>query len=516
MSSDFEQLYNSMCRPHSLWSSRVQDQSLKPVQTSVFDRIAKLGSASSSTSSTSNEAAFAVPRTRILVPVSGGIASLASAWWALNHPHVDVFFCHLVGLDQDSELTDRQLLLLTLLIVHARTVEGLPLGATFTESHRLAEMESRLLALPMPIEPYVIMDKSNPNKIGERGNRRHPLTLALMYRQILNAAQSTQCSSIVWGFFDIEKQFIQSLHAIFDNVYRHQNIFPFESRRVALKEFEDACVKSERAYSQSLLPVRVPESTSAQLKKKQKKQVLIAANEKVEPLVLQTNGAALMPDLAEYVVTCIAKNYEETMVEQEVIAAETTAEYLARHEKAASKTRLPFNWCGQCESCRPWIIARDEAYCGAKKSDSLSSQYPLMHAYEQLLASVAPRVVKKADVVVVVSKPGKRKRVTFDEEEEDVEDDDHDIYVEEEGEDDDAGGRASKNGDEEDDGVPIGPEEEEEKVDEEDEEKDETPENDDEDQDDDNQEDFDEDDDDEDDDASLADSSGEDNSARDS
>lgn len=518
MNSDFEDLYKSMCRPHSLWKIKN-----KPVESSFTHQIAELVKKGhfliEKNDKNTAVDAVSVPRTRLLVPVSGGIASMASVWWALNHPHVEVYFCHLVGLDED--LMDRQMLCLTCLCLYARTFEGLPVGASLStlpgssEPVRLSQQNHRMLVLPMPAISFVLDERitsSDGGGASERGNRRHPQTLALMYRQILNAAQAAQCSSIVWSFFDAEKQFIEALHPVFVGVHKHQNIFPFKNRNAAFAEFQKACIVSDRVYSQTVMPVKLVDSIAVSAPKKKQKKAAMSEQKQQQEMqqqVLQTNGAAIMPDMAQFIVTC-QKRPAEKQAEpvNENTDSETAAEYLQRHSEQM-KNRLPFDWCGKCRSCRPWIDAH--AHCTAH-SDRLVEkqfcvQYPLMHAYEQLLGSLAPKVLKKSPISSSALKlPGataKRKRsIALEEEDDEIEDDEQDVFVEEEEEAEDDDKKAKDGEEEEDDGIPIGPEEEEaQKPDEEDgEDEDEKPDNDnEEDEDDDNekQDDFDDDDDDE-------------------
>ena len=77
-----------------------------------------------------------------------------------------------------------------------------------------------------------------------------------MYRQILNAAQSFQCSDIVWGLYDCPKQLVESLHELFNSaVVPHQNWFPYESRKDAFDAFLTAAKRSDDVWRNQLAPI---------------------------------------------------------------------------------------------------------------------------------------------------------------------------------------------------------------------------------------------------------------------
>ena len=309
-------------------------------------------------------------RRSVLVPLSGGIASLACAWWALQQRNVDVYFCHLTALDRSNSVLDS--LCLAEFLRYARDADGKPLFANVDSEDVYRSPSSRIKILPMPTQPYTL-DCNDCEHLTEANQKHHPLTYILMYRQLLNAAVVFGCTEIAWGLFDLPRELVQSIEPLMaQKVFAHQNVFPFATRGDALAAFEQASCQSMRIWQNV-----EPQLAASQL------------------AVVQTCSASIMPDAPHYVQTCGKSKREPALDKNQQV--ETAAEHLA---KVAHNKAQRYNWCGECVDCKPWLdwLSKHKSEkTGCNKS--VTQKHALADAYNEIL--------KRSQNLLKVKKPSK-------------------------------------------------------------------------------------------------------------
>jgi len=309
-------------------------------------------------------------RRRVLVPVSGGVASTACLWWALQRPEFDVHVVHLVGVERANK--HEQMVALVQMARYMRALDGRPLIARFQQpaeetgtdktdacdvdnslsrpaSPERGECSLKTLAalqherfniLPMPTQPYslhesVLADGATQSSIGNSEPlKHHPLTYALMYRQVLRCACALQCDDIVWGMFDDARSIVDALQPLFASKLRqHQNWFPFATRHEAFDGFVALSERSDAVWAAYRSPTIDADSSagnvSATSSEAQRRKLSsskarkssntgrssVRADETACVVVPQMCGAALMPDAAQYATTCAharSKNHDQS------------------------------------------------------------------------------------------------------------------------------------------------------------------------------------------------------------
>lgn len=377
-------------------------------------------------------------RRRVLVPLSGGVASTACLWWALQRPEFDVHIVHLVGVERSNKY--EQMLALVQMARYARALDGKPLAAQFAQEQRkisqkrtlanvcddmdatvaddsgaadahqmslkrLAALQhDRFTILPMPTQPYTLENCDISSDVTlERDSeplKHHPLSYALMYRQVLRSACALQCDDIVWGLFDDARSVVEMLHPLFSSsLRRHQNWFPFADRHESFAAFVAMSERSDQIWSAYSAPIFDPTSGDAQQSSAQRRKtssrkpsqtdraMMADDGEKpVRPIVPQMTGPSLAPDAAQYATTCRQYMQSRSHDDAKQEVAHRSDSVTTGH---AGSVRM-MRWCGSCVDCAVW---RDVASnrkratttaAGARKVE-LTTQHTLLDAYNQLL-----------------------------------------------------------------------------------------------------------------------------------
>jgi len=392
---------------------------------------------------TNNHAdAGAMPmRRRVLVPLSGGVASTACLWWALQRPEFDVHIVHLVGVERSNKY--EQMLALVQMARYARALDGKPLAAQFaqeqrkiSQKHTLANVcddmdatiaadsgadakqvnlkrlaalqHDRFTILPMPTQPYTLENcgalSAKTLQSDKEPLKHHPLSYALMYRQVLRSACALQCDDIVWGLFDDARSVVEMLHPLFSSsLRRHQNWFPFADRHESFATFVAMSERSDQIWSAYTAPIFDPTSADAQQSSAQRRKTSSRkpsqtdraladdADKPVRPIVPKMTGPSLAPDAAQYATTC--QQYMQSR-------AHDARNDDDKQEKAHRDASVPkghadnvrmMRWCGACVDCAVWrdvALNRKRATtttAAAVRKVELTTQHTLLDAYNQLL-----------------------------------------------------------------------------------------------------------------------------------
>ena len=417
--NDLEQIYERLCAEagecavHSKWlesefSARDLHKLLAP---RLSDGCATTRATPSNQQKNTHKSANVDSSLRrsMLVPLSGGVASVACAWWAMQQSDVDVYFCYLVGVDRAC--IEREVLCIGELMRYARDNDGKPLFGSekCRELDALARQpHARIKVLPMPTQPYTLkanrrVQEWRSQRSGDEAQRvadrikHHPLTYALMYRQLLNAAQAFGCHEIAWGVFGSTRTLIAALQPLFDSkVHVHRNWFPFERRDDALRSLLQAACVSESVWRNAHDPLSAQseerdnedmdnvDNDDEHDKKSAKAKKGAASKKKAVRRIVQASCAALMPDLAQYVQTCGKSAHSATSSDKETEAEESAADYLKRRRKQV----VNLNWCGECCDCVPWSAATKSVLSPAdeRNNANCSTNHTLRDAYTLLLA----------------------------------------------------------------------------------------------------------------------------------
>ena len=154
------------------------------------------------------------PTETVLVPFTGGVASTAALWTALQEGK-SVWLFYLEGFSVGEEAEKQSI---RASAVGARDANGCPLLVMSDE-----RLQCRITTLPnaYPLRP----DQLAP---------MHPLAMMALYVQVMNAAQACQCSTVLWSGFWEQRPMMRSLVRYFTAAYPHQALFAHEDRHSAM------------------------------------------------------------------------------------------------------------------------------------------------------------------------------------------------------------------------------------------------------------------------------------------
>ena len=200
-------------------------------------------------------------RKKVLVPVSGGLTSLATLWWCLLQDF-DVYLCYAfdsLSRQPNSVENPFEIQCLLRLLQYARRKDGTLLfecaekGGGVYELTR-AEIQQRIRVVQVPLSSYYMQNIDAVPQImaTENSLKAHPQSYLLFYRQMIIVAQSLSCSAIVVGLCGHGKTLLEAANPAWTAVHRHELIFPFNSRKEVLNAFQDAVEQSWNVWKSYL------------------------------------------------------------------------------------------------------------------------------------------------------------------------------------------------------------------------------------------------------------------------
>lgn len=317
----FEKFYNSCCAEED-WSDQWNvhpDAIVKDVPWGSRSIVDDLTQYKPKSSTCQVERRKTSKKSKVMVSISGGVASLAALWRVLQCTDVEVHLCYLVGVDRS--IVERELAVLLELIKYGRDQNGRPFVSPGVDN-ALRHPDCRLKLLPMPTQLFTRRKEATTTW------KHHPSTYVLMYRQILTAAQSADCTQIVWGLFDKQRDLLESIAPFFHKrVGQVENWFPFNERLTAIRTLCHGGIRSNNVWKRSNSPSEF------------------------------TDTATLMPDVAQLAWTC-SKFPSTTSIDKN----------LDENAVLADDFNL-YNWCSNCIDCNAWKTSANEF----RKNNSLSS-----------------------------------------------------------------------------------------------------------------------------------------------
>lgn len=326
---------------------------------------------------------------RVLVPVTGGLSSLACLWWAMQQDDVEICLCYVFGIEGTNVAGEMRALME--LLRYGRDQRGEPFvdNPANAAGEAIYNPHSRFKILPIPSQPYHLpasanVDALTPNFVGPihenlydqqqqqqqqwpneaSSVKYHPMTYLLLYRVLLDAAQAFECESIVFGVYGDARELIEGAHRTFTRlVVPHSVVFPFPHRTDALYALQEGALRSSQVW-QSIRKQKTPvdeddeeeddkgerkrgssnkatSSSSASSLAKGRRSSLAAASKAMLPnntnkFVWTTPGPTLMADVAQYAWTCRSATLSDETTMREAVAI-ATRERLAQKEQKDSK-----------------------------------------------------------------------------------------------------------------------------------------------------------------------------------
>lgn len=266
-------------------------------------------------------------RKRVLISFSGGIGSMAALWWCLQQDY-DVVLCYAFGaLSRTPQVVENvhEIECLLRLLQYSRKKDGRLLfdcrDTPETGVHKLSRQEimQQIRIIEIPQSAYYLSAEqeahttqpfaADENVLGVR-LKAHPQAYLLMYRSLLNVAQSMQCHAVCLGVHGDARQLLQSAQPFFANkIFKHQLLVPFESRQETLLAFGEAATRSWQVWK-SYFDQAAQGSTAG-------------CGADLQRGIWRTAGPALMPNAAHYVSTCATRRYES--IENILLQAQKSA-----------------------------------------------------------------------------------------------------------------------------------------------------------------------------------------------
>lgn len=372
-------------------------------------------------------------RRRVLVPMSGGLSSLACLWWALQNDY-HVYLCYVNGVRGANARAEFRALME--LLRYGRDQDGEPFVQypQNAAGEALLSPYSRVKIVPIAEQPYVPPAHAAQLSPGYEGPvhenpfvaeasfdeacglKWHPLTYVLLYRTLLNVAQAFECDTIIFGAYDAPRSMLAAAHQSFSAiVLPHRIVFPFERRIDAVYALQEASERSQQMW-QSIAAAAAAAGAEVNDEASGGGAASEAAATVAPPpaglpgaesyaVVHTTPGPSLMPDVAHFAWTCRARRWgadDDAKPEEppkkpvakkrktgDVTAADeddttlSTAEFLrafyqARHWRGVNI----FQWCGNCVDCLMW---RSVSWLFHRRIGSSPHCLPLRNEYIALL-----------------------------------------------------------------------------------------------------------------------------------
>lgn len=363
-------------------------------------------------------------RRRVLVPMSGGLSSLACLWWALQNDY-HVYLCYVNGVRGANARAEFRALME--LLRYGRDQDGEP----FVQYPQNAAGEalltpySRVKIVPIAEQPYVPPEHAAQLSPGYEGPvhenpfvadaafdeacglKWHPLTYVLLYRTLLNVAQVFECDTIIFGAYDAPRSMLAAAHQSFSAmVLPHRIVFPFERRIDAVYALQEASERSQQMWQSIAANVQAANEAAADGGGTEAASTAGLPGAESHAVVHTTPGPSLMPDVAHFAWTCRARRWgvdesnktpEEKPKKPPMKKRKTgdgsaadeddgalgTADFLrafyqARHWRGVNM----FQWCGNCVDCLMW---RSVSWLFHRRIGSSPHCLPLRNEYIALL-----------------------------------------------------------------------------------------------------------------------------------
>lgn len=209
---------------------------------------------------------------RILVPITGGISSLACLWYALQQKDACVYLCYVSGMFGANMAGEMRALMQ--LVQYGRDQNGVPFveNPANPAGEVVYHPHTRFKVLCMPSQPYRYPDSAsvdqltpdfagpvheNPHDSRPNGScpdeqtsmKQHPLSYIMLYRVLLDAAQAWECDTILFGAYGQLRELLAATSICFNSITPHNVVFPFEQRTDALYALQEASVRSSQMWT---------------------------------------------------------------------------------------------------------------------------------------------------------------------------------------------------------------------------------------------------------------------------
>jgi len=376
-------------------------------------------------------------RKRVLVAFSGGISSMSALWHCLEQDY-DVVLCYACGAlvrSADAKQNAREIECLLRILQYARKNDGTLLFDCLAEPgsgvRTLSRQQilQRIRIVEVPQTSYVLPAQADnipiwQTAINAEGLRMkaHPQSYLLLYRTLLNVAQSMRCDTLCLGLYGDAVRLLRAAETFWSaKVYKHKLLVPFSTRIEAMSSFQHAALRSWQVWKGYF----------------EKKETGVEMD---TGSVWRTAGPALMPNAAHYVSTCTVENDgDHTNAENVLLTAQKLAleriecimkqeaeEELRKIDNAAIKgiemrkkravepyqhplflqtvleekakllcgreldNIVPFHFCNDCLDCRPWRNCNVES-CRKNDDSKLLCWQNLAAEYIQRLMDAQSR-----------------------------------------------------------------------------------------------------------------------------
>ena len=317
---------------------------------------------------------------RILVPITGGISSLACLWYALQQRDACVYLCYVSGMFGANMAGEMRALMQ--LVRYGRDQNGVPFveNPANPAGEVVYHPHTRFKVLCMPSQPYRYPDSAsvgqltpefsgpvheNPHDSRANGScpdeqtsmKHHPLSYIMLYRVLLDAAQAWECDTILFGAYGQLRELLAATSVCFNCISRHNVVFPFEQRTDALYALQEASVRSSQMWTSIRQQQQKQQqnsgrseslgnndSSSAQGSRQNSLRSSSASssfsagnaangNRSTFGTVWTTPGPSLMPDVSHYAWTCRGATVLPDVLQQSEAARVTIEERESDRQK---------------------------------------------------------------------------------------------------------------------------------------------------------------------------------------